>query len=240
MTRGDSRRSLPLTPSRGGNDKGRKGGWGARDPFFRQAKAQGYAARSVFKLQQLDARFGLVRPRDRVLDLGCAPGSWLQYLSRRLDAARGCAVGVDLQAVKVGKLGAHVHVLRADVHDVTASALLATGTPDSAPRAFDAVLSDMAPATCGVKLVDQQRSLELCERALRLAQEVLRPGGRLCVKVFEGDGLRDYRHRCARLFRRVSLHRPEATKSASKEIYVVALEFLPPRERGIIQGLAVL
>ena len=210
---------------------GKAGSWGARDPFFRRAKAQGYAARSVFKLQQLDARFGLIRPHDRVLDLGCAPGSWLQYLSQRLDAANGCAVGVDLQAVTGGNLGAHVYVLQADVNDVATHQLLAAGISKNTPRGFDVVLSDMAPATCGVKLVDHQRSLQLCERALQLAQKLLCPGGKLCVKLFEGEGLRDYRHRCAQLFRRVSLYRPDATKSASKEIYVIALGFLPVREK---------
>ncbi|MEM7589283.1 MAG: FtsJ-like methyltransferase family protein, partial [Myxococcota bacterium] len=140
----------------------------------------------------------------------------------------GCAVGVDLKCVTLD-LKSHVHVLQQDVFDVHVQTLLLLGQKNEKPRFFDVVLSDMAPNTCGVKLVDQQRSLQLCERVLQLACEVLRRGGSLCVKIFESEDVQDYCNRCKALFQRVSVQRPQAIRSHSKEVYVVAIGFEPSR-----------
>ncbi|MEM7589100.1 MAG: SAM-dependent methyltransferase, partial [Myxococcota bacterium] len=101
--------------------------WRVQDSFFRQAKASGYVARSIFKLQQINERFKLIQPSHRILDLGCAPGSWLQYIAEKLQPQRGgCAVGVDLKCVTLD-LKSHVHVLQQDVFDVHVQTLLLLG-----------------------------------------------------------------------------------------------------------------
>ncbi|MEM7403397.1 MAG: RlmE family RNA methyltransferase [Myxococcota bacterium] len=210
--------------------------WQPHDTFFRQAKATGYVARSVFKLQQIDERYRLIQPSHRVLDLGCAPGSWLQYIAKKLNPHQGgCVVGIDLKHVTL-PAQPHMHLLQQDVFTVPAQTLLLLGQNSEQPCPFDAVLSDMAPNTCGVKLVDQQRSLQLCEQVLQLACQLLKQGGSMCVKLFDGADTQDYCSRCKALFQHVCIQRPQATRSSSKEIYVVAAGFQPGGGRSTPPG----
>jgi 23S rRNA (uridine2552-2'-O)-methyltransferase len=186
------------------------------DHFFKKARAQGYAARSVFKLEEIDARHGLCGPGRRVLDLGCAPGSWLAYVARRVGPT-GRAVGLDRAAVTI-PLPSQVVALVGDVRAVPVETLReAAGGP------LDLVLSDMAPDTSGVAFADAARSVELADRALELALELLAPGGAFLVKVFQGAELSAYLDRARAGFRRVELVKPAASRKQSREIYVLAL-----------------
>ncbi len=147
------------------------------DRFTRAAKADGYLARSVFKLSEVDRKLGLLRAGQRVVDLGCFPGSWSQYVLEPVGPS-GRLVGVDLKAPE---LGGGVFIA-ASVLDVSAEELRAAIGGEA-----DLLLSDMAPNTTGVAFSDHVRQMDLVRRALELAQQVLRPGGSFFVKVFDGE-----------------------------------------------------
>lgn len=197
------------------------------DAYYRRAKQEGWLARSVYKLEELDKDFKLIRPGDNVLDLGAAPGSWLQYAERRVQEKGGRLVGIDLLPVRLS-FGPHVKVIQGDVFKADLRELLPPGLEVSedepTPRPFDVVLSDMAPNTTGIRSVDQARSMALAERALEVALRVLRPGGRFCVKVFEGGDFRDYLDALKQGFSTVKVRRPKGTRVGSIETYVVALD----------------
>lgn len=187
-----------------------------RDHFHKQARKQGYRARAVFKLEDIDKRFGLVERGARVLDLGCAPGSWLQYCKTRVGPS-GSLVGIDRAPLDPPLSGARV--LAGDVFTISVDELRG----DLA--GFDVVLSDMAPDTSGVRHVDQARSEALFERALDIAESVLVPGGHFVGKLFQGPAFQDLIKRCRGEFAAVKLVKPEASRTRSIEQYVVARGF---------------
>ena len=181
------------------------------DAYYRQAKKEGFAARSIYKLVEIDNEMHLFKSQDRVLDLGTAPGSWMQYVDDRVQSA----VGIDLLPVKIA-FSAKVTVLQGDAFD--------TKLEDMGP--FDVVLSDMAPNTTGIRSVDQARSLALCERALEVAERSLKKGGRFCVKILEGGEIKQYVEQCKKVFETVKVRRPKSTREGSTETYIVGLNRL--------------
>ena len=183
------------------------------DTWTRRAKSEGYAARSIFKLQEIDQRYGLVRGGQRVLDLGCHPGSWLRYLAERV-GARGEVVGVDRTETEPPP--GPVRTLVGDVLALGAEEL------DPAGHGFDVVVSDMAPDTTGIRSTDQARSAALAEQALELATTLLRPGGHLVVKVFQGPDVQPLLVRARQGFDHAKLVRPKAVRKESSEVYLVA------------------
>jgi len=186
------------------------------DSRTRAAKAQGYPARSVFKLREIDERVSLFRPGQRVLDLGAAPGSWTLYASERVGTG-GRVLAVDLQRLPAGTLEPHnVEFLQADALSLTDSAL-ALHAP------YDVVLSDMAPSTSGSKTSDQARSFELYARALEVASALGRPGSSFVGKLFMGGDFPEARRRLAELYEKNLVVRPAATRSQSSELFLVGL-----------------
>lgn len=205
-------------------DSKTKGRYERHDALYHRAKRQGYAARSIFKLEEIDQDFSLIHAKNWVLDLGCSPGSWLQYVAAHV-GLQGGAVGVDLLPLKLS-LGPKVHFVHGDIFDVPLETLLpnvALSDP-SLPGHFDVVISDMAPNTSGIKSLDQDRSMVLCERALEIAKATLRPGGRFCVKVLEGAGMTTFLTECRKTFAQVKIRRPQGTRAGSMETYVVGLQ----------------
>ncbi len=194
------------------------------DRYFRLAKREGHLARSYYKLQELDGRFRILKPGMRVLDLGAAPGSWLEYAQEKV-GARGVLCAVDLKVIDKRFKG-RVQFRKADIREVPPDAFA-----DSATQ-FDAVLSDMAPKTSGVRLADQGRSMELTETAWALARQVLAPGGAFVCKVFESPELPAFRKELAGRFRSVRQRKPEASRNESMETYLVALGFGEETDRG--------
>lgn len=192
------------------------------DQFYKRAQKDRFAARAVYKLEEIDRRFELVPPGARVLDLGCRPGSWLQYVARKSGPPRetdGPArlVGIDRQPLEVTIPGSRILV--GDVFEVTPEALL--GELDR----FDVVLSDMAPDTTGVRSVDQARSEGLFARALDLAEATLAPGGNFLGKLFQGPDWQKLLARARARFQTVKTVKPESSRKESIEQYVVALGF---------------
>jgi len=186
-----------------------------RDHFHQRAQRAGFRARAVFKLEEIDRTNRLLQSGQRVLDLGCAPGSWLQYASSKV-GPRGHLVGIDRAEI----LGiANARLLVGDVLTVTPDELLGELS------AFDVVLSDMAPDTTGIRHVDQARSEALFERALEVARLTLAPGGHFVGKLFQGPEFKRLIDACRGAFASVKIEKPASSRAFSIEQYVVAKGF---------------
>jgi len=184
-----------------------------RDPYHRRARAEGLRARSAYKLAELDRRFGLLARGDYVVDLGAAPGGWLQVVLERI-GPEGRAVGVDLTPI-TPLPATNVHLLEADINEAaTAQAILA-----GLGRPADVVLSDLAPKLSGVRAQDEVRSTELVETTIALLPILLRPGGRFLTKVFMGPGYESLLAHLRRIFVQVKTTRAAATRPGSSELY---------------------
>ena len=191
-------------------------GWQPQDHYFRRAKKEGFIARSVYKLEEIDRRVRLLRPGQRVLDLGCHPGSWLQYCARAVGKG-GLVVGVDSRTISI-ELPPHVHFIQADVFELLPADLY----PIS--EEFDLVLSDLAPATTGISSVDSSRSFALFQRAMTLADDLLVPGGHFLGKIFQGSGFDEMVKELKSRFGKVKGIKPRATRKQSKEIFLLAMD----------------
>ncbi len=192
----------------------RKNPYASPDARTRSAKAQGYPARSVFKLEEIDRRIGLLKPGQNVLDLGAAPGSWSLFASQRV-GERGRVLAIDLQEI-LQAFPPNVTVVRADALDLE-SAVVGGAAP------YDLVLSDMAPNTSGNKGQDQARSAELYLRALDVAKSFGRTGSRFVGKIFMSGDFPEARARTGECFEKVQVIRPEGTRSQSTEVFIVGV-----------------
>jgi 23S rRNA (uridine2552-2'-O)-methyltransferase len=188
------------------------------DKFFKRARSEGFAARSVYKLEEIDKRLRLLRPGDRVLDLGCRPGSWMQY-ARAVVGVHGHVVGIDRDPLPQPIPG--TRFLRGDIYETTDEELLGD------LKAFDVVLSDMAPDTTGIRSADQARSANLVEEALGRAERLLAPAGAFVAKIFQGPDVDKLRKRMQQRFSEVKLLKPEGSRQESLEIYLAGKGFAP-------------
>lgn len=193
-----------------------------RDKYFHKAKQEGYRARSAYKLQEIQRKFKLIKKGDRVVDLGAAPGSFMQVIVE-LVGDQGHVFGIDLQEIESFD-EAHVHCLQADIFDKEAvmAALASAGFTK-----VDVVTSDLAPKTSGVKDIDQARSVELTDQAFYLSTQLLKPGGSFVGKVFEGEDFQWLLKRVKRKFKKVNVFKPTACRDRSYETYLVASGFQP-------------
>ena len=195
--------------------KANKNTW--QDHYTRRAKKENYPARSVYKLQEIQEKFKLIRSGQHVLDLGCAPGSWLLYTAK-LVGPRGRVVGVDLKPVP-GRLPDNAAVHTGDVFDETAGFWPLVGDR------FGLVLSDMAPGTTGNSSVDAVRSFYLCEAALSVARKRLVAGGGFVCKIFQGEEVEQMVGAVKSTFKQHKLFKPQSCRKASKEIYIIGMDF---------------
>jgi 23S rRNA (uridine2552-2'-O)-methyltransferase len=191
----------------------RKNPYKQADHLTLKAKAAGYPARSVFKLEEIDRRAQLLRGGMKVLDLGASPGSWTLYAAKRVGPS-GRVFASDIKPLETA-LPPNATFLLGDCFTLEDSQLAA-----HAP--YDVVLSDMAPNTTGNRLGDQTRSFELFMRALEVGGRLVVPGGAFVGKIFMGEDLPNARAEVRRLFQHERLIRPEGTRSVSYEIFVVA------------------
>lgn len=188
----------------------------AKDPYVKQAQAQGLRSRAAFKLQQIQQRDKLIRAGDHVIDLGCAPGGWSQVVEPWV-GAKGQVVGCDL--LKMAELP-NVTFIQGDfTEQATVDALLAA----CQSAQIDVILSDMAPNTSGVRQADQWQAMGLAEEALEFVKQQLKPGGNFLIKVFQGDGFEAYLKQLRQLFGTVKIRKPDASQAKSREVYLVAL-----------------
>ncbi|HVK62799.1 MAG TPA: RlmE family RNA methyltransferase [Bdellovibrionales bacterium] len=193
-------------------------GYNPKDRFFHKAKQEGFAARSVYKLQEIDAKFKILKTGQTVLDLGASPGSWSQYASSKIGPS-GRLLGVDLKPMTVSLPNATF--IEADLRDLNLENVFREHgfTPP-----FDLVISDMMANTTGIKSVDQVRSMELCELALDVARRFLKPGGNFVCKFFQSGEFGKLRLDIKKEFERLESLKPESTRSISKEIFLVGLK----------------
>lgn len=185
------------------------------DPYTRRARAEGYRGRAAYKLAELDDKYGLLRPGMRVVDLGAAPGAWSQYAVERI-GDRGTLVASDVLAIDPIP---GVTFVQGDFHDPEVLERLLTALGD-APA--DLVMSDMAPNMSGMEVVDQPASMALTELAHDLAVRVLRPGGTLLAKMFQGEGSDRFVDALRADFEAVRVRKPGASRDRSREVYVLA------------------
>jgi 23S rRNA (uridine2552-2'-O)-methyltransferase len=189
-----------------------------RDYYYHKAKDENFAARSVFKLQEIDDRFKLLKAGQIIIDLGCAPGSWSQYASQKV-GPKGRVLGVDLQPVKLTIPNALF--IAADLRSLE---LEKTFAECGISPPFDIVLSDMAPKTTGVKITDQVRSMELCELALSVADRFAKPkGSHFVAKLFHSDEFEKFRKMLIARYSKVEVLRPKSTRTGSKEIFLIGI-----------------
>ncbi|MGD8498351.1 MAG: 23S rRNA (uridine(2552)-2'-O)-methyltransferase RlmE [Chromatiales bacterium] len=189
------------------------------DPYVREAQAAGYRSRAAFKLLEIQAKDRLLRPGMTVVDLGAAPGGWSQ-VAAAVVGARGCVLATDL--LEMDPLPG-VEFIQGDFREQEVlDRLLESLGADKA----DLVISDMAPNISGMGAVDQPRAMYLAELALDLCREVLRPGGDLLVKLFQGEGFDAYMAELRRVFRQVKVRKPKASRARSRELYVLARNYV--------------
>ncbi|MBU7014632.1 MAG: 23S rRNA (uridine(2552)-2'-O)-methyltransferase [Theionarchaea archaeon] len=190
-----------------------------KDGYWRRAKKEGYRSRAAYKLMQLNKKFGLIRKGDTVLDVGCAPGGWMQ-VAREIVGESGYVLGVDLQNIPPFE-ESNVEALQADI---TRNDILTT--IKERKEVFDVVISDISPNISGIWDVDHFRSVELSEKALGLAVELLRSRGNFLVKVFQGEGTQDFFAKVKAHFSYTKVSSPEASRKSSAEVYIIGKHFV--------------
>jgi 23S rRNA (uridine2552-2'-O)-methyltransferase len=188
--------------------------WG--DHYSLQAKKEKFPARSVYKLEEIQKKYSIMKKGDRVLDLGCSPGSWLLYAADMV-GSQGRVVGIDKKKVSI-KVPANATVHTGDIFSIDEDLLSSIGND------FNVVLSDMAPNTTGNKLVDTARSFDLCRSAMDIAQSLLVRGGSFVCKIFQGDDFQNFSESVKKSFKTHKIFKPQTCRKASKEIYIIGKE----------------
>jgi 23S rRNA (uridine2552-2'-O)-methyltransferase len=194
-----------------------------REYYYKKAKEENYRSRATYKLVQANQKDGFIRPRDIVVDLGAAPGGWIQA-ARKMTGKYGFVLGVDLKPIEPFTQ----EYIRTIIADLT--------EPDIAeqilsflPRKADVVISDAAPNITGVWEVDHARQIDLATKAMKIAQRVMHPGGNFFVKVFEGDMLNDFIQAVKSNFEVVKMVKPQASRAKSSEMYLLAMGLKTPK-----------
>lgn len=185
------------------------------DIWVKKAQKDGYRSRATYKLAEIDDKDNLIRPGMTVIDLGSAPGGWSQLLSERLDS-QGKIIASDILPMDAVP---DVEFIQGDFTEDEVLAAILTAMQG---KQADLVISDMAPNLSGMKAIDQPKAMYLVELALDLAEQVLKPGGDLLVKVFQGEGFEDYLKLLRSRFTKVISRKPAASRARSREVYFLA------------------
>ncbi|MGI9251800.1 MAG: 23S rRNA (uridine(2552)-2'-O)-methyltransferase RlmE [Pseudohongiellaceae bacterium] len=191
------------------------------DSYVKRRHQMGYRSRASFKLLEIQQRDKLIRPGMTVVDLGAAPGGWSQVAAQLVGKA-GCVVASDI--LPMDDISG-VRFIQGDFTEQPVFDTIVATLGENSDGGVDLVISDMAPNMSGMKDIDQPRVMYLAELTLELAKAVLKPGGQLLVKVFQGSGFDDYRGELMRCFAKVKSRKPEASKPKSRELYLLATDF---------------
>ncbi len=189
-----------------------------RDHYRNLARENGYRSRSAYKLIQLNLKYKLFRNGDVVVDIGCAPGGWLQVLAENV-GNQGKIIGVDLHTVEPLK---NVLLMQGNVED----AKLAGNLLEIAHSYFDALLSDLSPRVSGIWQYDHERQISLSLNALHLAFKILRGGGSAIFKIFEGEMVNEFREEVSNNFATIMVSKPKASRQESSEYYIVCKNYI--------------
>jgi 23S rRNA (uridine2552-2'-O)-methyltransferase len=194
-----------------------------KDHFHRLAQARGYRSRASFKLLQINKTYRIIRPGQTVLDLGSAPGGWLQA-ARQAVGTKGFVLGVDKQEISPFPSSNVVTI----VGDIAQPEILEE-IRSKGGQSFDVVLSDLAPNVSGIWEVDHARQIELARCAVRVGRRLIRPSGNMLVKVFQGSETKEFEREMRSLFRQFRIVKPPASRPESAELYFLGLGFLGDR-----------
>lgn len=196
-----------------------------QDYYYKKAKKEKYPARSVYKLEEAQQKFKFLRRGDKVLDLGCAPGSWSLY-SAKIVGPQGYVIGVDLQ--KTNKVtfaqSAPIELIQANIIDPDFLAIVGHKMP------FDVVVCDIAPRTTGHKYSDHLKSIELAKQALHIATLTLCHGGHFYCKVFQGEDFPEYVKEVRRYFKTTKVVKPKSSRIESREVFVLGMNYKKIKE----------
>ena len=188
-----------------------------KDYFVRQAQEGGHISRAHYKLEQIDQRYRIIRPSQRVLELGAAPGGWTHYLENKLRG--GLLIAIDPLPITSGQDTRVIEGMAGEEAVDQEIAEILDGAQ------LDLVLSDMAPNISGIRTVDQARAMDLADICLDYCQRWLRRGGALTIKSFQGEGLDAWVATLRKSFAKVNVTKPKASRSESREVFVVAQGF---------------
>ena len=191
-----------------------------KDFYYKRAKEEGYRSRAAYKLIEINDRYHIIKKGDDVVDLGCAPGGFLQVASR-LVGDGGKVVGIDLVAVT--PVAPNTNTIEGDFTDREKIYEILKVSDN---KKFDVLLSDMAPHTSGIQFRDAYLSFKLAELAIDSLPSLLKKGGNTLIKIFEGEEFKSFVDRVRVLFEKVFITRPDSTRKGSKEIYVVGVRYL--------------
>ena len=193
-----------------------------QDYYFKKAQKENYPARSVYKLEEVQKKYRILKTGDAVLDLGCQPGSWTMYAAKIVGHG-GLVVGIDQQA------GQKINIAKAAEIVCFHEDIMAEDIVENIKKIrkkFRVILSDIAPRTSGNKWIDQQQSLNLARRVIELAEKLLERGGNLYVKVFEGEDFKEFADSVRKSFKTVKIVKPKSSRRESREVFVLGLEFV--------------
>ena len=193
-----------------------------RDQYRKLAKDQGYRSRSAYKLLEINNKHNLIEPNDTILDIGCAPGGWLQ-VAKKLSGPTGTVVGVDISPTKTIT---EVSTMQLNIEDLDAIEKIRKNFPFS----FDVVLSDLSPKVSGIWHFDHERQISLTLVALQISSKLLKRGGNAIFKIFDGSYSSDVKQEASKIFMKVTTSKPKASRQKSSEFYVVCSEFKGKRE----------
>ncbi len=188
-----------------------------REYYYKKAKDENYRSRAIYKLSQANEKYGFIQRDDVVVDLGAAPGGWIQA-ARKMTGKRGFVLGIDLKPIDPFTQE-YVRTIIADFTEPGIVELIRSFLP----READVVLSDAAPNITGVWEVDQAKQIDLATTALEIAQCILRPNGNFFVKLFEGEMFNEFILKAKELFDTVKIVKPLASRQKSSEMYLLAL-----------------
>jgi len=192
------------------------------DEYVRRSQQDGYRSRAIYKLIEIDKKDHLVKPGMTIIDLGAAPGGWSEYCVKKL-GKKGIMVALDILPMEPID---GVTIIEGDFReDAVFDELMSVMASVGAEGKSDLVISDMAPNITGMGSVDMPRAYYLCELALDLARQVLKPGGGLLVKLFQGEGFEAYNKELKASFSRVVMRKPKASRARSREVYALATGF---------------
>ena len=188
------------------------------DPYVKKSQKDGYRSRAVYKLEELDKKYGLMKPGCTIVDLGAAPGGWSQYAAYKV-GSKGKIFALDILPMDPLPYVDFIH------GDFREESVLNELLEMIGEHKATLVLSDMAPNMSGMDAIDQPKAMYLAELALELAKEVSSKGANYVVKVFQGEGFDEYIRQCRESFDKVMIRKPDASRARSREVYVVAVGF---------------
>lgn len=189
-----------------------------RDFYFKKAKKENHLARSIYKIEEIDKKYNMIKKGMSIIDLGSSPGSWIEYIHSKV-GDKGKVVGIDLKELKKS-FPPNVMFIKGDIYNLEEFEDSILSNKDF-PRHFDMVVSDMAPKTSGTKDVDAYKSFMLCVQSLKVADFFLKKGGNFITKIFQGEDFKPFYDLVTKSFQKCKTYKPKSSRNESVETFVI-------------------